>query len=282
MGKNSSIEWTNHTFNPWWGCSKVSEACKYCYAESWSKRIGKELWGDSTERRFFGDDHWAEPDQWNKEARKQHTKMRVFCASMADVFEARENLDPWRARLWKIIEDTQYLNWLLLSKRPENFATMIPWKYEYPRNIWLGTTVENQQTANKRISALINQPAAIRFISCEPLLGLIDFTPWLINQKRKKNINWVIVGGESGPYARPMNPEWVKNIRNQCVRFGVSFYFKQWGSWRPSNNGSYHSKHQIILKDFQGNDSIRLLKVGKKRAGRDFEGRIWNDIPVMN
>lgn len=276
MGKNSSIEWTHHTFNPWWGCTKVSAACKHCYAETWSKRIGKELWGDSKERRFFGTDHWADPFLWDKEASKHKTRRRVFCASMADVFEDREELNPWRERLWKLIEKTQSLDWLLLSKRPENISKMIPWKSALPGNLWLGTTIEDQQAAMKRIPALIKHKAPVRFISCEPLLGPIDITRWL---GKKESIHWVIVGGESGPYARPMNPLWIKSIQEQCEAFNVLFYFKQWGSWRPSDNGSFHSRNQIYFPDSTGDNSIKLLKVGKKKAGRDFQGKIWNDIP---
>lgn len=279
MGKNSSIEWTHHTFNPWWGCTKISAACKYCYAESWSKRIGKELWGNSNERRFFGNDHWNDPFLWNKEALKNKTHRRVFCASMADVFEDREELYPWRDRLWELIKKTKSLDWLLLSKRPENISKMIPWKLSLPENIWLGTTVEDQQAAKKRIPKLIEHKAFVKFISCEPLLEEIDITPWL---RKKGSIHWVIVGGESGPYARPMNPLWIKSIQEQCQEFNVLFYFKQWGSWRPSNNGSFHSRHQIYFPDSEGNNSIKLLKVGKKKAGRDFQGKIWNDIPCLN
>jgi len=279
MGKNSSIEWTNHTFNPWWGCSKVSEACKFCYAETWSKRVGQQLWGDSTERRFFGEAHWADPFLWDSEASKLRSRRRVFCASMSDVFEGRDELNPWRERLWDVIENTKSLDWLLLSKRPENIATMIPWKSKLPRNVWLGATIENQQVADQRLPELIRHKAPIRFISCEPLLGPINLTPWL---KKKGSIHWVIVGGESGPYARPMNPLWIQNIREQCQKFDVLFYFKQWGCWRPPDNGSFHSRNEIYLPDALGKKSIKLLKVGKKKAGRDFEGKIWNDIPVMN
>src|SRR4051794_32502123 len=103
MGRNSSIEWTHHTFNPWWGCVKVSPACKHCYAEAWAKRTGFGLWGPRSDRRFFGDAHWREPLRWNAEAAADRTRRRVFCASMADVFEPRRELDAWRERLWKLI-----------------------------------------------------------------------------------------------------------------------------------------------------------------------------------
>src|SRR5688500_18924379 len=122
MGKNSKIEWTNHTFNPWWGCTRVSAACKHCYAEAWAKRVGKKVWGPKAPRRFFGDAHWAGPLKWNREAEEGGIRARVFCASMADVFEARKDLQEPRAQLWKLIEKTPHLDWLLLTKRPHKIA----------------------------------------------------------------------------------------------------------------------------------------------------------------
>ncbi len=144
MGKNSRIEWTHHTFNPWWGCVKVSPGCKNCYAESWAVRVGLSVWGERSGRRFFGRDHWNEPFCWNRDAKTERTRRRVFCASMADVFEDRRDLDPWRARLWSVIENTPWLDWLLLTKRPEYVGRFIPWGSEWPGNVWLGTTVELQ------------------------------------------------------------------------------------------------------------------------------------------
>ena len=127
MAKDSKIEWTHHTFNPWWGCAKVSPACKHCYAETWAKRVGKDLWGAKSPRRFFSDAHWREPFKWNAEAVTLGERRRVFCASMADVFEARAELDPWRDKLWTVIEATPALDWLLLTKRPHRIASYAPW-----------------------------------------------------------------------------------------------------------------------------------------------------------
>jgi protein gp37 len=128
MGKNSSIEWTDHTFNPWWGCTKVSPGCEHCYAEAWAKRVGANVWGSKSERRFFTEKHWSEPLKWNADAESEKTRKRVFCASMADVFEARIDLNPWRLKLWNLIEITPWLDWLLLTKRPQNIAERVPWK----------------------------------------------------------------------------------------------------------------------------------------------------------
>jgi protein gp37 len=168
VAKNSRIEWTTHTFNPWWGCVKVSPACKHCYAESWAKRVGKDIWGLKAERRFFGEKHWAEPLRWNKDAGNTGDRARVFCASMGDVFENRRDLDVWRTRLWELIEATPNLDWLLLTKRPELVTVTVPWQDRWPRNVWLGTTVEDQRRANERLPILTSIPAAVRFISAVP------------------------------------------------------------------------------------------------------------------
>ena len=197
MGKRSRIEWTDHTFNPWWGCTKVSPACKHCYAEAWAKRVGQRVWGKGASRRFFGDRHWTQPVVWNSEAAEAGERERVFCASMADVFENRRDLDPWRDKLWELIEATPSLDWLLLTKRPENVSELAPWKGKWPKNIWLGTTVENQKMATARLPLLEKIDTVVRFISAEPLLGRINLDPWL-----GATINWVITGGESGPRAR--------------------------------------------------------------------------------
>ena len=222
MGKNSRIEWTDHTFNPWWGCTKVSEACKNCYAEAWSKRVGQKVWGPKAERRFFGERHWLEPIKWNADAIATNSRRRVFCASMADVFEDRDSLGLWRSKLWELIEITPQLDWLLLTKRPELVARLTRWGDSWPRNVWLGTTVENQEAADSRLPHLAAIPAAVRFISAEPLMGPVNIRPWLGTV-----IDWVITGGESGPKARPSSPSWFRDLLGQCMTADVPFHFKQ-------------------------------------------------------
>jgi len=199
MGQNSKIEWTTHTFNPWWGCEKVSPACTHCYAEAFAKRVGQKVWGAKSSRRFFGPKKWREPLKWDKLACDRGERARVFCASMADVFEDREDLLLERARLWELIAQTPNLDWLLLTKRPELIVEMVPapWLEKPQANVWYGTTVENQEWAEKRLPHLVNVPAAVRFVSAEPLLGPVDFSRWL------PEIHWLIVGGESGGKARP-------------------------------------------------------------------------------
>lgn len=285
MGQHSKIEWTHHTFNPWWGCIKVSAGCKFCYADTWARRVGLDLWSANSPRRFFSDHHWAEPLKWNKEAAQEQQRRRVFCASMADVFEGRKELDLWRARLWPLIEQTPWLDWLLLTKRPENIEKYAPWKGDWPDNIWLGTTAENQHWADKRIPILMQHRAVVRFASCEPLIGALDLTPWLANpftgRRDRTGLNWVIAGGESGAKARPMNPEWASQLRDQCDESGTPFHFKQWGHWVPKELAG-DSKRQAVRVFNSRGQPIELVGVGKHAAGRSLEGRNWDGFPLVD
>lgn len=271
MAKNSKIEWTHHTFNPWWGCVKVSNACRSCYAEAWAKRVGVDAWGRKSDRRFFSDKHWSEPLRWNLDAQTAGERRRVFCASMADVFEARAELKPWRERLWQLISDTPNLDWLLLTKRPQNLSRYLPADLDR-ENIWLGVTAEAQRWADKRIELLVGERAKYRFLSCEPLLGPLDLSNWL----SQGQINWVIAGGESGGNARPTDPRWVQALRDQCVSSNVPFHFKQWGHWAPQqpDDGRYHKEIKM-----SGDDEVRLWRFSKREAGRTLDGRTWDQFP---
>jgi protein gp37 len=275
MGQNSSIEWTDHTFNPWWGCTKVSPACDNCYAELWAKRMGHQIWGNGVERRFFSDHHWNEPLRWNEEASSEKRRRRVFCASMADVFERKSELNVIRRRLWSLIAETPWLDWLLLTKRPQNIEQMVPWKKDWPGNVWLGTTVETQLYAEKRLPFLLKHAAAVRFLSCEPLLGPIDLKPWFHN-KNLFPIDWVIAGGESGPRARAMHPIWPKALLDQCRVFKVPFHFKQWGHWVPAELTK--DKSSLLLKIGE-EVPVKMARLPKKLAGRILEGATWNGLP---
>ncbi|MCP3960160.1 MAG: phage Gp37/Gp68 family protein [bacterium] len=266
MGINSSIEWTHHTFNPWWGCVKVSQACKHCYAEAWARRTGHDVWG-SGNRRFFGERHWSEPLRWDAQASKAGTRSRVFCASMADVFEDRSDLDPWRERLWALIDETSNLDWLLLTKRPENISQMAPWDRSWPANVWVGTTVENQKEAQTRLPHLSDCAAIVRFLSCEPLLGALDLSNWI------DSIEWIIAGGESGPKARPGDPRWFRDLRDMAIDSRIPFHFKQWGAWAPRTLDS--SSHQTWVSS----SGEVLLRQGKKAAGRLLDGQTWDQFP---
>lgn len=281
MGKNSSIEWTDHTFNPWWGCAKVSPGCSNCYAESWARRVGESVWGTKSERRFFTNKHWGEPLRWNADAVSYGVRKRVFCASMADVFELRGDLDPWRVRLWEVIEKTPGLDWLLLTKRPQNIAGMVPWRDVWPHNVWLGTSVEDQARAKERLPFLLRFPAKCRFLSCEPLLGHVDLGPWAIDVGRSLHpIDWVIAGGESGPNARPMLPGWAISLRNQCRETGIPFHFKQWGHWAPVHSTQPKTSRVRAFWDEVMGIEIFMEAKGKKTAGRRLEGATWDELPM--
>ncbi len=279
MAKNSQIEWTHHTFNPWWGCSKVSPACQNCYADLWARRMGHNLWGQSAPRRFFTAAHWKEPITWNEEARLDRVRRRVFCASMADVFEKRLELNSLRKRLWGLIQETPWLDWLLLTKRPQLIESMIPWGQNWPANVWIGTTVENQSFAEERLPHLLKHQAAVRFVSCEPLLGNIDLRPWF-HRRGFEPIDWVIAGGESGPGARPMHPDWATDLLKQCRSADTAFHFKQWGHWVPAELAADNAK--VSLVEFASHGSVSMVRLSKKEAGRILAGTTWDGIPVSS
>ena len=317
MAENSKIDWTHHTFNPWTGCTKVSEGCKHCYAETFSGRklgtIGE--WGPKGSRKVTSESYWQQPRRWDVAAWEAGERHRVFCASLADVFESQGTMpaESWEAvqaarrRLWDIIEITPQLDWLLLTKRPENIARLIDQRWlENPLpNVWLGTSVEDQATADERIPQLLNVPAAIRFLSCEPLLGPVDllrtprpgqhhdFLTGEYEAARSKShtarIDWVIAGGESGPGARPMHPDWARSLRDQCQEAEVSFLFKQWGEWGLGKDHpdkiTVGSNTQIIRPKDGKHDPLAkiatvMVRVGKKTAGRELDGRTWDEYPT--
>lgn len=282
MGKDSRIEWTHHTFNPWWGCVNVSPACDHCYAESWAKRVGSRVWGPQADRRFFTDAHWREPLKWNVEAQLTGRR-RVFCASMADVFENRSDLKDTRARLFDLIEATPHLDWLLLTKRIHLVKKLIPKGRQFTKNVWLGTTVENQEYVQKRLPHLLeHEDVSVRFVSCEPLLGEVDLAQYLASVGRT-GVDWVIAGGESGPGARPMSPVWAEKLERQCRSSKVPFHFKQWGHWAPQVAlQATPSKGVKTVQVYRGSQAIDMLGVGKSAAGRLLGGKTWDQLPSVN
>lgn len=260
MGTNTNIKWTDHSFNPWWGCAKVEapgdepSECDSCYADTFAKRTGwtegghhdAVLWGRDAERRFFADKHWNEPRKWDRLAGEAGVTDLVFCASMADVFEARDDLDAERAKLWALIAETPNLVWQLLTKRPEQVRRKVPpeWLDAWPANVWIGTSVGTQRSADLRIPRLLEIPAAVRFLSCEPLLGPVDLSEFLpvgyeyptdygtgveYDVDRESAVDWIIVGGESGPGHRPMNLDHARRLVTDARRAGVPVFFKQVG-----------------------------------------------------
>ncbi|HLF10637.1 MAG TPA: DUF5131 family protein [Gammaproteobacteria bacterium] len=243
MSEHTEIAWCDATFNPWWGCRKVSPACDFCYAEKFAAWIAPGLW-DTAKRRTFGDKHWSEPLRW---ARKLPAKLgrrpRVFCASMADVFD-KEAPPGARERLWDLIRATPELDWLLLTKRIGNVRRMLPdaWRTRgMPDNVWLGITVVNQDEADRDIPKLLAIRARVRFLSIEPMLGPIDlagkfqhcpvhdFDGGFCVQDcgNWQWIGWTIVGGESGARARPMAADWCWSLLEQCTAAEVPYFFKQ-------------------------------------------------------
>lgn len=282
MAKDSRIEWTHHTFNPWWGCVKVSDACDNCYAEAWSKRLGADVWGVKSDRRFFGDAHWKEPLKWNTEAKNEGIRRRVFCASMGDVFEKNPILIPHRQRLLELIDATPHLDWLLLTKRIHGVRKLLPKGYEFPKNVWLGATVENQEVADKMIKYLLEyESPSVRFLSCEPLLSHLDLGPYLVSNSKGIKLDWVITGGESGAGSRPMNPEWPADIQQQCETAKVPFHFKQWGHWAPIELVQSSLKKNTRIELIETDERIiSLAAIGKGKAGRSLSGQHWDEFPM--
>ena len=251
----SKIEWCDYTFNPWWGCSRISSGCRHCYADTLATRWGHELWRRHGPRRTMSDPYWREPLKWNRTA-----PGRVFCGSMCDVFEAHHEpdvasvLDSQRARLWELIAATPHLTWLLLTKRPQNIAGMVPWGDIWPRNVWIGTSVEHQRAAEERIPILLDIPADIRFLSCEPLVEAVNLEEVDgVNVLDRDDtghddglfwwpgpvIDWVIVGAESGRNARPMDLGWARSLVEQCrASRDTSVFVKQLGSVWAREHGT--------------------------------------------
>ncbi|KJK22085.1 hypothetical protein UB46_23500 [Burkholderiaceae bacterium 16] len=269
MSEKSKIEWTDHTFNPWEGCQKVGPGCDHCYAETRNARFagGQAVnWGPGAPRRRTSATNWRKPLAWNANHdaffAEHGRRQRVFCASLADVFD--NTVDPaWRADLFDLIMATPNLDWLLLTKRIGNVPGMLVgpgMPGRLPSNVWLGATICNQEEADRDIPKLLAVPARVRFLSMEPLLGPVDLGRHLWkccgamipgNQgdgwmqppdppeccqcpEPREQLHWVIVGGESGASARPMHPDWARSLRDQCAAAGVPFLHKQWGEWHTA------------------------------------------------
>lgn len=313
MAEFSKIEWTDHTFNPWTGCTKVSPACDHCYAESWANRAGPKVggWGPHAERVRTTPANWKKPLKWNAQAEREGRRFRVFCASLADVFD-NQVPSEWRGDLFKLIADTPNLDWLLLTKRISNAHWMAAEAAAYGAkrvwdaqrgwpNVWIGATVCNQAEADRDIPKLLTTPAAVRFLSIEPMLGQVDIQasinrmPWQIGGGDAE-LHWVICGGESGPKARPMHPDWACCLRDQCAAAGVPFLFKQWGEWIPRGPVSLgypliDGVPRIRLTDTGENGSdlgaggdnhVWMQRAGKKNAGRQLDGLEYSDFPQVS
>jgi protein gp37 len=379
VGENSAIEWTHHTFNPWIGCTKVAAGCAHCYAETlMDSRYGKAQWGPNGTRVLTSPSNWAKPLKWNRDAERAGVCARVFCASLADVFEEwpgritdshgdtlfvcecgntdgaatdieapkcsndcgrnmrRMTLEDVRYKLFSMIDATPNLDWLLLTKRPKNIRRMMfdpdtlnGW--ELRQNVWLGTSIATQEDADRNVPYLLEcrDLSPVLFLSMEPLLGPVrldavgvgsvtgNYTNCLTGETcfpdgevihKGAAIDWGIVGGESGPNARPMHPDWARSIRDQCQAAGVPFHFKQFGEYLCDNIPDDFTGAHANCIDFLGRDCaisyangerweahaeksiwskcgtydrrwVIAHKVGKKAAGRELDGRTWDEFP---
>jgi protein gp37 len=340
MAGTTKIEWCDSTMNPWMGCTKVGPGCDNCYAEATlDHRLHLVNWGAGQPRKHTAHAYWQQPLKWNespffqcaacgwrgtdrdrlksfalhgrccRQMSLRPARRRVFCASLADVFDNQVPVD-WRRELFDLIELTPNLDWLLLTKRIGNVVDMVrearSWDWMLGRrNVWLGATIVNQEEADRDIPKLLETPARVRFLSMEPLLGPVDLTNLTFGGFRTKAIagwsndehglHWVIVGGESGHAARPMHPYWARSLRDQCAAAGVPFLFKQHGEWLPTTfcdddmamlpsrrtvyvarDGTFHDGSAGV--DFFGGDE-ETAWVGKKAAGRVLDGRTHDEFP---
>lgn len=315
MAEASKIEWTDSTFNPWIGCTKIAPACDHCYAADMAKRYGWVEWGNHPRKRT-SDALWNGVRKWQRQApafaAEHGRRRRVFCASLADVFD-NQVPDDWRADLWALIQDCPDLDFLMLTKRPQNIEKMLPAFWDEVRgHVWLGTTVEDQAHADANIPHLLKHDSAVRFVSVEPMLGPIDLGlgKWVglfsgrFDDAPTRDIDWVIAGGESGPSARPSHPDWFRDLRDQCETAGVAFLFKQWGEWAPGENATEPvprtGQMGAWLRDEQAadwhirrinpaeadethrDDEPELWRLGKRQAGRQLDGARHDGFPGVS
>ncbi len=286
MAEQTSIEWADSTFNPWIGCTRVSPGCDHCYAavSTPARTLGVD-WGTGAPPYRTSPANWRKPVQWERSHQafelENGRRRRVFCASLADVFD---NAAPqiWRDELFDLILRTPHLDWLLLTKRIGNVPAMLPptvnpFADVYP-NVWLGATIVNQPEADRDIPKLLEIPARIRFLSCEPLLGPITVFdldgPVDVRSAEPSPLHWIIAGGESGPKARPTHPDWIRDLRDQCAAAGVPFLFKQWGDWASVSEVAGPGAHSC----FPNGATVR--RVGKAVAGRTLDGVTHTAFPT--
>lgn len=294
MGK-TSIEWTDQTWNPVTGCDKVSPGCDNCYAEGIAHRFA----GTPQFPNGFGvtlrPERLSEPLHWRK-------PRRVFVNSMSDLFHA-DIPDEFIAKVFVTMARAPRHTFQILTKRPGRMRSLLaddPQKllealadeemaaalYDAPwplPNVWLGVSAEDQKWARVRIPVLLDTPAAVRFVSAEPLLGPLDLKMWLENDPGKfvvPPLDWVIVGGESGRGSRPMHPGWVRTIRDQCTESGVAFLFKQWGEYVTPNQMTEDAFRGWDIEHGSGETRDAYWRVGKKTAGRELDERTWDEYPT--
>ncbi|OBB15114.1 hypothetical protein A5761_15130 [Mycolicibacterium setense] len=318
MSDNTGIEWCDSTWNPVTGCTEVSPGCDHCYAKTFAERW-RGTQGHYFERGF---DVQLRPDKLDQPLRWRRPR-RIFVNSMSDLFHDQVP-DEYIARVWAVMACSYRHTFQVLTKRHARMRSLLSserfvelfdvefckvpdWVDRYPdldfarpeqvvhladgplSNVWLGVSTENQQWADIRIPALLDTPAAVRFISAEPLLGPIDLLEHFGSGPAVRGgvaaLDWVIVGGESGPGARPMHPDWARSLRDQCEAAGVPFLFKQWGEWVPQFDVDgqpidYPRIGRVTTEPPDGDRHSALLRVGKKHAGRELDGRTWDQYPA--
>ncbi|MDI3548160.1 MAG: hypothetical protein PWR10_1812 [Halanaerobiales bacterium] len=278
----TKIEWTDYSWNVVTGCTPVSEGCENCYA----KRMATRLRGrcgypeDEPFRVTMRPDRLSEPLSWKK-------PRRVFVCSMGDLFH--DDVEGgFLCRVFDTIMAAEQHTFLVLTKRPKRMIDFFKQCiHRTLSNLWVGVTVENQSAADERIPILLQIPAVVRFVSCEPLLGPVDVykyldvydPPTLTNpdgyNPDKQLIDWVICGGETGPRARPMHPDWVRSLRDQCQAAGVPFFFKSWGEWHESDL----QPNPRGWRTYLWSDGKLMYRMGRKKAGRLLDGQEWNEYP---
>lgn len=283
---DTTIEWTNKTWNPLTGCTKVSPGCDHCYAKTMHERFNGP---GSFDTITLHPERLDQPFRWRKPS-------RVFVNSMSDLFH-KDVPDEFICEVFDVMANTPRHTFQLLTKRHTRMRSFVT-KYSAVGvlpNVWLGVSVETQKWAGIRIPVLLDTPAAVRFLSCEPLLGPVCLDPWHTDTDCNEGppwggVDWVIVGGESGPGARPMHPEWARSLRDQCLAAGVPFLFKQWGAWSPSAPWTDNWVSTIVRRDGSEasprmhamcNDGEAFMsRAGKKAAGRELDGRTWDQYPA--
>jgi protein gp37 len=329
MAETTAISWCDSTNNPWKICTPVGPGCKNCYAAALSKRYGWGEYAAGVPRQRTSAANWKLPIRWNKakffecqdchwrgegkdgrshrldfsycpacnSTRIREARRRVFCASLSDVFD--NEVDPaWRADLFKMIEATPNLDWLLLTKRignaqrlvddvaaAEGWITAMDFGYRWPQNVWLGATVVNQEEVDRDVPKLLAVPARVRFLSIEPMLGEISFEGIFANPRDCRDgtnvlevLDQIICGGESGPKARPFDLRWVRRLQEQCESAGVAFHWKQHGEWLGT--APEHRKPDTFKRRKDWGGGFESYWVGKAAAGRLLDGREHNGFPA--
>lgn len=299
MSDKTRIEWTDATWNPVTGCTEVSPGCDHCYAKTFAERW-RGTPGHYFERGFdvvLRPDKLVQPLAWTR-------PRRIFVNSMSDLFHADVS-DAYIARVFAVMALAPQHTFQVLTKRHARMRALLTspdflvaveeairgfvalnlarraWYDEWPLpNVWLGVSVEDQQWADIRIPALLDTPAAVRFLSCEPLLGPVDLFARSALDRSNPTIDWVIVCGESGRGARPMHPAWARSLRDQCQTAGIAFHFKQWGEWVTEDQAPEHITLPAVSYRHLGDHQPPVYQVGKKSAGRELDGHTWNQYPT--